>query len=200
MNTSDTTPPTPHGVPTDRRPLGYWLRVVDGLLATAFADAFHAEGVDRRDWMLLNLLSGDVDRPAFTSKPARHGKRLRALADRGWVVETDGEWTLTDAGRDARARLGALVDGIRTRVSVAVPPEDFATTMASLEAIARELGWNESDRDGRESGWRRRFGRRVGPGHRCDRRHDGHHRSERAYERGFAAGVDAAARIAGNPA
>ena len=79
---------------------------------------------------------------------ARKGKRLRNLEERGWTEEPgDGTWVLTDEGRAAKERLGAIVDGIRSRVAGAVSPEDFATTMASLEAIARELGWDESVTD-----------------------------------------------------
>jgi hypothetical protein len=148
---------------TDRRPLGYWLRTVDALLAREFAAAFDAEGVTRRDWMLLNLLTGDVEAPGWAERLARKGKRLRRLDDLGWAEEQgDGTWTLTDAGREAHQRLGDAVNGIRSRVAGAVSPEDYATTMASLEAIARELGWNESDpfpggrRRGR--GWGGRFG------------------------------------------
>ena len=98
--------------------------------------------------MLLNALSGDVELPAFAERFARKGKRLRGLEERGWVEETgDGTWALTDEGRAAKERLGAIVDGIRSRVAGAVSPEDFATTMASLEAIARELGWEEGRAD-----------------------------------------------------
>ena len=135
------------GAPTDRRPLGYWLRAVDGLLTREFAAAFDGAGVTRRDWMLLNALSGDVELPAFAERFARKGKRLRGLEERGWVEESgDGTWVLTDEGRAAKERLGAIVDGIRSRVAGAVSPEDFATTLASLEAIARELGWDENAR------------------------------------------------------
>ncbi|MDN3496772.1 hypothetical protein QL996_12595 [Planococcus sp. APC 4015] len=221
MNTSDNTG-TPKGVPTDPRPLGYWLRVVDGLLTSEFATAFEGEGIDRRDWMLLNAVSGEALHPSVAAKLARRSKRLHALAERGWVTETDGQWSLTDAGREAHTRLGSLVDGIRTRVSVAVSPDDFATTMTSLEAIARGLGWDENDRARRGSRPGRRFGRGFGPGRahgrgfghgrpgfgardgdeRCHPHHGQHgrHGAEQAYERGFDAGVAASARIAGPPA
>lgn len=140
-NTDDTT----DAVPTDRRPLAYWLRAVDALLTREFADAFEREGVTRREWMLLNALSGDVDAPGLAERLARKGKRLRGLESRGWAEEQgDGTWSLTDAGRDARARLGETVDGIRSRAVAAAGDEAFATTMASLEAIAREFGWDES--------------------------------------------------------
>ncbi|MET0735029.1 MAG: hypothetical protein ABWY55_05210 [Microbacterium sp.] len=155
------------GIPTDRRPLGFWLRAVDELLTAEFAKAFAAEGITRREWMLLNALSGDVELAGFAERIARKGKRLRVLEDRGWAEEQgDGTWQLTDEGRAAKERLGAIVDGIRGRVSGAVTPEDFATTMASLEAIARELGWDEETRTHRGFGFGPRGRRGFGPGFR----------------------------------
>ena len=140
-------------------PLGYWLRAVDALIGREFATALASENVDRRDWMLLNAVSGDVDVPGWLASRihGRGGKRLRALAERGWVTRTEDSWTLTDEGRAAQARLAGIVDGIRDRVSGAVSPEDYATMTASLEAIARELGWDESER-------MPRFGRHGRPG------------------------------------
>ena len=128
--------------------------------------------------MLLNVVAGDVDAPGFAERLARKGKRLRGLEQRGWVEETgDGSWILTDEGRAAKERLGAIVDGMRSRVGGAVSPEDFATTVASLEAIARELGWDENERMpwtgfGRGSG--RGFGRGFGPGLPAGLRHRAH--------------------------
>lgn len=150
-------------LPTNRRPLGYWLRAVDALLTRQFDAAFAAEDITRREWMLLNLVAGDVDAPGWAERLARKGKRLRRLEDLGWAEEQgDGTWALTDAGREAHQRLGDVVSGIRSRVAGAVSPEDYATTMASLEAIARELGWDESDPfprgRGRGRGWGGRFG------------------------------------------
>ena len=195
------------------RPLGSWLRAVDALLARAFATAFAGEDIDRREWMLLNAVSGDVAAPGLAERLARRGKRLGRLERRGWVEQVgDGTWTLTDAGRAAKERLGAAVDGIRARVSGAVSPEDFATTLASLEAIARELGWSEDERmphrrHGR--GFPRPFGPEIGFGFGPNRHHGfrtgfgpgggpassergrgaaSFERSTAAYERGFDAG------------
>lgn len=155
------------GASTERRPLGFWLRTVDALITREFSAAFDGAGIDRRDWMLLNALSGEVELPAFAERFVRRGKRLRRLEDRGWVAESgDGTWALTDEGRAARDELGEVVDGIRSRVAGAVSPEDYAITMASLEAIARELGWEEGQRMPR-GGFGRRggFGPGFGPGH-----------------------------------
>ena len=174
MNDEDTdfTPPSDEGtagtaregVPTERIPLGYWLRTVDALITREFAAAFDGADIDRRDWMLLNALSGGAPLPSFAERFVRKGKRLRNLADRGWVEENgDGTWSLTDEGRAAQAELGEIVDGIRSRVAGAVSPEDYATTMASLEAIARELGWEEGQQMPRRGFGR---GRDFGPGFR----------------------------------
>ena len=116
--------------------------------------------------MLLNALSGDVARcrPSPSASPAR-ASACAASSERGWVEETgDGTWVLTDEGRAAKERLGTIVDGIRSRVAGAVSPEDFATTIASLEAIARELGWEESARMPRGLRSRPGFGRGFRPG------------------------------------
>ena len=161
-------------IPTDRRPLGFWLRAVDALISREFDTAFADEGVTRRDWMLLNALARTVDAPDSGQWLARKGKRLRGLEKRGWADETgDGTWVLTDEGRAALERLGGVVDGIRRRIADTVAPEDFATTLASLEAIARELGWDENSAPTRGGfgrgfgpGFGRDFGRGFGPGFR----------------------------------
>jgi hypothetical protein len=142
--TDDTTAPDEQ--PAAQRPLGYWLRLVDGLISREFAAAFEGESVTRRDWMLLNALSGDVGAPGLSERLARKGgKRLRRLEQLGWAEEQgDGTWALTDAGREAKERLGEAVSGIRSRVAGAVSPEDYATMLASLEAIARDLGWDDN--------------------------------------------------------
>ena len=154
-----------HTNTTTSHPFGYWLRAVDRLLAREFEAAFAAEGVTRRDWRLLSLLDGDVNAPELTARLQRHGgKKLRTLVDRGWVAETDGAWTLTDEGRAAKARLAESVDAIRSKVAASVSDEDFATTLASLEAIARELGWDPDERMPRGFG-RHGFGPGFGRGH-----------------------------------
>ncbi len=48
-----------------------------------------------------------------------------------------------------------------------ISDEDYATTMATLEAMARNLGWNESESAGedRKHGWRGRGHKGHGHGH-----------------------------------
>ncbi|WP_417563998.1 MarR family winged helix-turn-helix transcriptional regulator [Microbacterium sp.] len=187
MNTDDFTPETPDegaSTPTDRRPLGAWLRLVDALIAREFADALRDEDASRRDWMLLNAISGTVDAPWITARLARGGKRLRRLADLGWIAQdADGAWTLTDDGRAAQARLAEKIDAVRTKVAGAVSPDEFAALTGSLEKIARELGWDESQPMPRRPRGRGAFGRRgFGPGFGPG--------VGRGFGRGFGSGVD----------
>lgn len=187
MNYEDLTPEVSStGTDTTVRPIGYWLRAVDALLTREFAAAFSSDGVSRREWMLLSILDGDIDRPGISERLARKGKKLHALEDRGWIERSDeGRWSLTDEGRAAKERLGGLAGDIRSRVAGAVSPEDYATTMASLEAIARELGWSEELRMPRRG--HGRFGHHGS--------HFDHHRSHfgrRGSRAGFGHGYDPA--------
>ncbi|MCK6066125.1 MULTISPECIES: MarR family winged helix-turn-helix transcriptional regulator [Microbacterium] len=194
MDTPDTSPDSPPD-----RPLGFWLRTVDSLLDDAFAEVLAGDDLSRRDWMLLNAVDGHRTAPWLAQRLARRGGRVRRLAERGWIEETADGWALTDAGRDARERLATAVGGIRDRVAGAVDPEDFASMLTSLEAIARELGWDETRpvpaanprRFGRRGGVRpdfgpgERSGRGFGPGERFER---GFGPGER-FERGFGPGA-----------
>lgn len=158
------------------RPLGYWLRLVDALITREFDARLADSGADRRDWMLLNIIDG-----THAWAPTAPGKRMGRLEKRGWIEQNgSGEWSLTDAGREMKERLAAAVSGIRERVSSAVSPEDYATTVESLRAMARELGDDGVDdldahagfgrfgrgRPGRPfgRGFRPGFGRGFGPG------------------------------------
>ena len=146
------------------RPLGYWLRLVEALISREFDTRLAECGADRRDWMLLGVIDGTH---AWARAP--RGKRMRRLEDRGWIEQNgSGDWTLTDAGREMKERLAEAVSGIRESVSGAVSPEDYATTIASLQAMARGLGGEQEHDLDPDLGFGRcgrgRHGRPFGPG------------------------------------
>lgn len=138
----------------EARPLGYWLRTVDRLLAGEFARAFAGEDLTRRDWRLMNLLDGTVPGSGSSEHGRGSGhdfnrdhrghrtKRLQRLAERGWITKIDGDWHLTDSGREVKERLAVEVANIRATVADAVGPDDYDTTVRALERIAVALGWD----------------------------------------------------------
>lgn len=166
MNT-DRTSPAQHA----NRPLGFWLKVVDRRISEEMEALFEADGISRRDWRMLNLLAGTAHDEHLADRLHTKPHVLHRLVERGWVAGFPPE--ITEAGREARERLESQVTALRQRVAGAVSPEDFATTMRSLEAIARELGWDESQRPTRERRGGRRFGGRH---HGIAMLHDGHGR------------------------
>jgi hypothetical protein len=165
-------------IPASPRPIGYWLRVIDRRLDERMRELFAAEGLTRRDWRRLNLIGGSVADPRMSERLASRPERVAPLIERGWVAGEPDAWTLTKAGETARATLLERVSALRVEVAGAVSPEDFATTLASLEAIARTLGWSEDERMPRRHG---RGFRHHPRGERREHAHHGHgHRGHHA--------------------
>ncbi|RXZ71682.1 hypothetical protein [Agromyces albus] len=171
-NHNDTT------VPTSPRPLGYWLRVIDRRLDDTMRDLFAAEGISRRDWRRLNLIAGTVSDPRMIDRLAARPERIAPLIERGWVTGEPRSWSLTEAGDAALHSLHGRVSSLRATIADAVSPEDFATTMSSLEAIARQLGWSDDER------MPRKHGRSFGHGRPGEHGHGVAHRSEHGHGHG----------------
>jgi len=150
-------------VRTDR-PFGFWLKLIDRRLSDEMQELFAADGITRRDWRMLNLLAGEARDERLAERLHSKPHALHHLAERGWIAGAPP--VLTDAGREARDRLEVQVRALRERVAGSVSAEDFATTLRSLEAIARELGWDESESipRGHRGGRRHGFGGWHGAG------------------------------------
>lgn len=160
MNTDDTTSQNL----TPERSLRFWMRAAHAALTAELARVLADEGLDRRDWAVLHVLAGVRTAPGLDERVQHGGKRVRALAARGWATETDGRWVATDEGRRERDRIEGLVNEVRGRASGAVSDDDFATTVASLEKIARALGWDENAQRGCRPRGRHGFGPGLGRG------------------------------------
>lgn len=155
MNTDQNTPDESEG-----RPLGFWLKLVDRRISEEMESLFADDGITRRDWRMLNLLAGTARDEHLAERLHAKPHVLHRLAERGWVAGFPPE--ITEAGREARDRLESQVSALRERVAGAVSPENFATTLRSLEAIARELGWDESQSLPRGQRGGRRFAHHHG--------------------------------------
>ncbi|MEU0796559.1 MarR family transcriptional regulator [Amycolatopsis sp. NPDC005961] len=129
------------------KPLGWWLRHVHELLESSMARALDAESLSRRHWQVLNTIALGARTPeevdaALAPFVAADGPMAAKVADlraRGWVTEDGG---LTEAGREAHARVEERVEAFRTTVTRGISGDDYRTTVRTLERCAANL---ESD-------------------------------------------------------
>lgn len=106
----------------------------------------------RRQWQVLRMLSsgpatGDEINAAIAPLIREEGESaadsVDELVDSGWVAPGE-HCELTGTGQDAFARLSDVVESAYTEISANVSAEDQTTTAASLEQMARNLGWSSA--------------------------------------------------------
>jgi len=140
--------------PADRRPIGFWLKLVDRLIDEGFDAVLGEAGLRRRHWQVLNLLQAEpatVQQADTLLAPFLKGGEtttrpvLDDLRVRGWVAWTDdGHATLTRAGAVAHAEFLRKVSRSRERLTAGISLLEYAATTAILRQMAVNLGWAES--------------------------------------------------------
>jgi hypothetical protein len=184
----------------DARSLAHRLNAVGHALHHRLFEQLRASDLDPRTIAILSVIDGRLDAPWVSDRIARGGKRVAALAERGWITRVDEAWSLTDEGRAILDR----VDADRASILADLPTDELAQLSASLEAVANALGVDATDsgprgfRGGRGGfgpsfgrgsgrgfgpGSGRGFGPGFGPGFRGDDDRAGFEHGERA-ERG----------------
>jgi DNA-binding MarR family transcriptional regulator len=143
-------------VPTDRRPLGFWLKLVDRLLDEGFERILAGAGLTRRHWQALTTLQQGpatvqeldarlapfLDDQEPTTRPV-----LDDLSARGWATWRAGDQAaVTPTGAAAHRELLADVSAHRRRVSDGITAEEYGATVAVLERMATNLGWADPGR------------------------------------------------------
>ena len=134
------------------RTLAYWLALVDRLVETRFSSALEEHGVTRLQWRILSVLAdnptsaeeldtalADVQSTDSEETPA---EELDELMDSGWVQAAEGRFTLTERGQSAHDGLAEAVTELRVALTVGVSDDEQAQTAATLERMARNLGWD----------------------------------------------------------
>ena len=139
---------------TEQRPIGFWLKLVDRLIDERFALTLEEHGVTRRQWQLLNVLSrgnatvhaldAAVEPFLATDDGESADEHLAELVDSGWVTVTPSGYELTDHGRTALTGLSGVVRANREQATEGIGEAEYDQTLATLEAIARNLGWSET--------------------------------------------------------
>jgi DNA-binding MarR family transcriptional regulator len=135
------------------RPIGFWLKLVDRMIDEQFASTLEEHGVTRRQWQLLNVLStgpATVERLDAAVAPflaadssESSAEHLAELVDSGWVDSTADGYELAERGRVAFDRLAEVVAAQRTLMTEGLTQEQYDDTLAVLERMARNLGWND---------------------------------------------------------
>ena len=139
---------------TDSKPIGYWLKLVDQLLDKTFADSLEEHGITRRQWQLLGVLArGPASMLELASAlgpflDAAGGETVTdhvgELVESEWVSVDGDTYTLTERGTTAHARLTEIVDRMRALSVEGVTATDYEATVATLERMATNLGWQAS--------------------------------------------------------
>jgi hypothetical protein len=134
----------------DLRPIGFWLKLVDRLLDERFAAVLDEHGVSRGQWRLLNVVAEggataeDIERAVapFTSDEGMPvSAQLDELIESDWVDLIGTEYQLTERGAKAHTRLAEVVTELRTGSTDGISGDDYQQALATLERMARNLGW-----------------------------------------------------------
>jgi hypothetical protein len=141
-------------IPTDKRPVGFWLKLIDGLIDTTVATVLGDHNLTRRHWQTLTTLQRgpatvtDVNvalAPFLTDHETSVRPVIADLIERGWVATHGEHACLTNEGITAQADLHRLVSqSIRTRISDGIAPDEFRAALDVLRRMALNLGWQES--------------------------------------------------------
>jgi hypothetical protein len=134
-----------------QRPIGFWLKLVDGLITEQFDAIVEEHGVTRRQWQIMNLLAestATVERiseglkPFLAEEPDESAAdQIDELVDSGWVALDGGQYTLTEQGRASLAKIGVVVKQNREQISAGIPADEYEATLDVLQRMARNVGW-----------------------------------------------------------
>jgi hypothetical protein len=123
------------------KPIGWWLKHVDGLVESSMDRVLANEGIGRRHWQALNAVAGGADTEAAVA--AAVGGETRLVLDQlraqHWTQEIAGRITVTATGSAARGRLVAAIRDYRARITDGVSEEQYRTTLETLQRMARNL-------------------------------------------------------------
>jgi DNA-binding MarR family transcriptional regulator len=133
------------------RPIGYWLKRLDGLIDRQFERQLGEAGLSRRQWQLLNLLQ-DGPRsvpelqtelePFLQGASADLSDALSGLMTRGWADSADNIVRLTQIGHAQLGSVQAKVAEVRQALMTGISATEYQATVAILARMVANL---ESD-------------------------------------------------------
>ena len=113
--------------PLDPRSLAHRLTTVGHALHHRLFAQLRDSDLHPKTVLVLRAIDGRIDAPWIAERLARGGKRVTALAERGWIERTDDGWSLTAEGREILDRL----DADRSALLADVPAEELERLVAA---------------------------------------------------------------------
>lgn len=133
----------------DRRPIGYWLKRLDGLIEEHFERTLAGDDVTRRQWQALNTLHqqpatqaelAQALQPFLVNDPGADRRVIDELVARGWVRPGEGDrLELTPAGAGAHAGLLERIQATRQLLVRGVTQEEYRAAIDILRRMAENL-------------------------------------------------------------
>ena len=131
------------------RPIGYWLKHLDGLIESTFDKALAEEGLSRRHWQIMNTLKsnpadttalGEALMPFWKEGEVTLDQALHELIGRGWITRLDGGfYALTSSSDTAHAAVAERVAATRRSLMSGLAPKDYLATVRTLRRMAENL-------------------------------------------------------------
>ena len=141
-------------VQSPRRPVDFWLRLLDRLINEHFGKALDEHGITRQQWEVMNLLSREpasqdelaeaLARFHRDVQPTTLTEELSELEDSGWLMRREQEYELTELGQTSYRRLEPVLRATDEEIGRGISREDYAATLEVLERMAINLGWQEA--------------------------------------------------------
>lgn len=130
------------------RPIGYWLKHLDGLLERAFDHVLARHGVRRRHWQVLDTLrAGPMTRaeitetllPFWVAAAVTQTDVVDDLVRRGWASYDEVVYALTPEGETAHAAVEAEVAALRRLLVEGFSPREYQVVVDALARMAANL-------------------------------------------------------------
>ncbi len=133
----------------ERKPIGYWLKELDRRIEATLDRALAEDGVNRRQWQVMNVLGPAPAARAEVLEALRPfgetGEALDELVARGWALrDADARVALSAEGERVKGALLERIKELRMSIADGVTPEQYNTTIDTLEKMAANLAALES--------------------------------------------------------
>ena len=131
-----------------RKPIGYWVKQLDGLLEKAFDHTLAKRGVRRRHWQVLNALrAGTVSRaeiteallPFWVAASVTQTDVVDDLVRRGWASIEGDSYRLTPEGDLAHRAIEQDVAKLRAQIAEGFSHREFNGVIDALARMAANL-------------------------------------------------------------